>query len=197
MFYCRVCGQPTTNDSWPWEVCLKCEPFQQAVSTLAERYQDEIPAEALKALDASLHVYSDRSGERVIDQKARHLRIVLDHSREHAFYDAFTLPGLKYAHAASIARFCLDLVLDSGFLPELLSDEIRTYLAEADRRQKRLDKIITFSSGECWFAGLAETKPGTDGYQEVTGVTEAEAVANLVAAFPLLQMGSTETGSCE
>lgn len=192
MFYCRVCGQPTTNHSWPWEVCQKCEPFQQAVSTLAEHYESEIPAEALKALDASLHVYDDHSGEPVIDEKARHLRKAMAHSREYAFDHAFTLPSLQYAHAASISRFCLDLVLDSGFLPEQLGREIREYLAEVDSQQKRLGKIVTFFSGGRWYAGLAEMKPGADWSREATGLTEAEAVEKLSAVSPELQAESAK-----
>ncbi len=183
-YHCRVCGKRTSHSSWPWNVCEDCEPYQQAVIALAEQYQGEIPEAALKALTDSLKQYDEHTGELVSETKAAPLRTALAYSRRSAFRGALRLPSMTYVDVSSLYRSALILLLDSGFLPARLADEVRAYLDEIEQRKQRLTRIVTYQSAQQWHAclldGNLEKEP------PVSGTSEGEALDKLYARHPEL-----------
>lgn len=183
-YYCRVCGNLTTNISWPYNVCAICESFRRAVNDLAEEYQSEVPAPAIRALEHSVRLYDDRSGKLLVEQQAGPLRGTIAHTLQHHFYGAFRLPSSRYSGEAGLYRALLTGFLTSELLPESLRSDMQTLLSEIDKRTQRLGKMLTYFDQGKWYA-CPSPQPTLDDLYE--GKSEEEALEKLYAAHPELK----------
>lgn len=182
-YYCRVCGKRTFHPSWP-SVCEYCESYQQAVIALAEEYQGEIPEAALKSLTSSLNQYGTHTGKLISDEKAAPVRTAMAYNRRSGFGGAFRLPSMAYVDASCLYRSTLILLLDSGFLPARLADEVSAYLDQIEQRKQLLSQIVTYQSGQQWHAYLLDDDPEKE--PPVSGASEGEALDKLYARHPEL-----------